>query len=260
MQFAPASDFLHGQFMQDRFVGDIGDFAKYGLLRALSQERRLGVAWYLMPDEAKTNSGNKLGYLDRPNDWRSRDPELFDRLRDIVSQDIRSVESVVQSGLLGNCVHASERLFTDRSNLTEVGNFRRGWFRRTVEALQDCDIVFADPDNGVCRDDRFSPTRRSSWKSIPYSEVAYLTSDRVGIIYHHNTRYKGGHRQEIDHWQSELPGCTAAVYWQRGSPRTFFVINADSTTVERLQDFMQLWHGSCSVIWNTKRKLGKPSG
>ena len=33
--------------MQDRYTGDIGDFAKYGLLRALEAGHRLGVAWYL---------------------------------------------------------------------------------------------------------------------------------------------------------------------------------------------------------------------
>ena len=30
--------------MQDQYVGDIGDFAKYALLRRLSEGKRLGVA------------------------------------------------------------------------------------------------------------------------------------------------------------------------------------------------------------------------
>ena len=30
--------------MQDRYVGDIGDFAKYGLLRAVSEGKKLGDA------------------------------------------------------------------------------------------------------------------------------------------------------------------------------------------------------------------------
>ena len=37
--------------MQNRYVGDIGDFGKYGLLRALYHGRQLGVAWYLCPDD-----------------------------------------------------------------------------------------------------------------------------------------------------------------------------------------------------------------
>ena len=37
--------------MQDRYVGDIGDFVKYALLRVITGESKLGVAWYLHPNE-----------------------------------------------------------------------------------------------------------------------------------------------------------------------------------------------------------------
>ena len=59
--------------MQNRYVGDIGDFGKYGLLRALCHGRRLGVAWYLYPDEA--HNGGIVQYLCEPDEWRSVDPE-----------------------------------------------------------------------------------------------------------------------------------------------------------------------------------------
>ena len=44
--------------MQDRYVGDIGDFVKYGLLRALGKGKRLGVAWYLPAAADLTGSGD----------------------------------------------------------------------------------------------------------------------------------------------------------------------------------------------------------
>ena len=48
--------------MQNRYTGDVGDFGKYGLLRALTQpemqeETKLGVVWYLNPDEAGNQDG-----------------------------------------------------------------------------------------------------------------------------------------------------------------------------------------------------------
>lgn len=46
--------------MQNRYVGDIGDFAKYGLLWALSPQKRLGVAWYLYPDEVRPPGSNRF--------------------------------------------------------------------------------------------------------------------------------------------------------------------------------------------------------
>lgn len=242
--------------MQDRFVGDIGDFAKYGLLRALSHGRHLGVAWYLMPDEANTNSGNRLTYLEQPDAWRSKDPALFDAISEVVSVRGRAVEAIEYSGVLGNATFASERLRTNERKPEAVANFRRSWFRRTIEALAGCDIVFADPDNGLCKDDRFKPSQRTSWKSIPWSEVAYLTADRVGIIYHHNTRFRGGHSEEIAQWMKALPGCSAAVHWRRESPRTFFVLNADTATTERLQVFESNWQNCCSVVWNSEEGRG----
>ena len=75
--------------MQDQYVGDIGDFGKYGLLRYLTGMRdddasedalRLGVAWYLFPDGGN-NDGKFTDYLrnPKPRDSKLRDcdPELY---------------------------------------------------------------------------------------------------------------------------------------------------------------------------------------
>src|SRR5690348_3816657 len=56
-----------GHPMQDRYVGDVGDFAKYGLLRRLTgrageRKVRLGVVWCLFPDEAHNNDGRHISY------------------------------------------------------------------------------------------------------------------------------------------------------------------------------------------------------
>jgi hypothetical protein len=40
--------------MQNRYVGDIGDYLKLGILRALSRGHRLGVAWWLYPPTRTT--------------------------------------------------------------------------------------------------------------------------------------------------------------------------------------------------------------
>ena len=48
--------------MQNQYVGDIGDFGKYGLLRAISGDPlRLGVVWYLFPDEPPKEPGKGDG-------------------------------------------------------------------------------------------------------------------------------------------------------------------------------------------------------
>lgn len=49
--------------MQNRFIGDIGDFGKYGLLRCISKnDLRLGINWYLT-DDGVDSAGNLNDYL-----------------------------------------------------------------------------------------------------------------------------------------------------------------------------------------------------
>ena len=77
--------------MQNRYVGDIGDYLKLGILRALSPGYRLGVAWWLFPDQDHNKDGRHIGYLDQPDRWRHFDPQLFDALGNIVSLGQRNV-------------------------------------------------------------------------------------------------------------------------------------------------------------------------
>ncbi len=49
--------------MQNRYTGDIGDFGKLGLLRALrASGLSIGVNWYLVPDEGHNNDGKHTKY------------------------------------------------------------------------------------------------------------------------------------------------------------------------------------------------------
>ena len=80
--------------MQNRYVGDIGDYLKLGILRALSPGYRIGLAWWLYPDESHNRDGRHIGYLHRPDQWRHYDPELFDVLAQIVSTDQRDIRAL----------------------------------------------------------------------------------------------------------------------------------------------------------------------
>ena len=94
--------------MQNRYVGDIGDYLKFGILRALSPGHRLGVAWWLHPDEDHNRNGRHIGYLQRPDRWRHFDPELFDALAEIVVTDRRYVRALEAPNLLTGALFASE--------------------------------------------------------------------------------------------------------------------------------------------------------
>ena len=113
--------------MRDRYVGDIGDFAKYGLLRAIGKGKRLGVVWYLCADleVGNTGDGHHIAYLQRPDDWRHLDPDLFDTLKNLIDEKRRSVAEIAKSRLLGSADFADEPVEVTQIAVRERESWRR---------------------------------------------------------------------------------------------------------------------------------------
>jgi len=229
--------------MQDRYAGDYGDYVKFALLRHLSLGRKLGVAWYLFPDEGHNSDGKHVSYLAKPEEWRHLDPDLFDKLSNVVANE-RSVAALQRMGVV-DATFFAERLISAKLPANERSEWRSGWFCRVLASLEYCDLVFADPDNAI-KDD--APDRRREkefGKQIPLSEVRALSNGRTAIIYFHNTHFKGGHDAEVDHWCGVLGPKTLAVRSKRFNGRTFFILNPDAVMAERVRNFCHLWskHG-----------------
>ena len=255
--------------MQDQYVGDIADYARSALLRALSKNRQLGVAWYLRPDAGNTD-GKHIDYLKQPEVWRRLDEGLFDGLKDIIDKwkscvGERSVAEFEKRRLLPTEVFAGKLLDTDipSSAWRRRRKWRADWFEDVMATLSGCDIVFADPDNGLYEDgtngteNKWSGSRKKDLKRLPLKEACQLAkkpdgSKRTAIIYHHNTRLPGGHRKEIQCWMKRLPGCTHAFYWQRYSNRTFFVLNPYDGMEILLKQFADTWKEHGELIYPEK--------
>ena len=237
--------------MQDRYTGDIGDFAKYGLLRAIKGRKRLGVAWYLHPDAGPDGDGSHTEYLEDPAQhqrWHHLDPQLFETLEKLLRDDNRSVQAMQRSGVLGDAAFADERLDVSGVRWRDRRHWRRRWFEAVQDRLSGCDVVFADPDNGLVADDRFRPERKEDAKRIPLAEATALAEGRTAVIYHHNGRRAGGHLSEIRCWMGQLPGCSCAYYWRRWSNRTFFFINLDAEAERRLRRFVERWESHGELV------------
>lgn len=225
--------------MQDRYAGDVGDFIKFGLLRSLSIGRQLGVAWYLHPDEAHNSDGKHVAYLSHPARWRHLDPTLFDALRSVVMTD-RSVRGLERTGVLSARFHREPTL-TISSKTTGYDAFRSVWFDRLTQEMKECDLVFADPDNGLTDD---TPARRRSRKfakQMPLNEALSLAAGRPTIVYHHNSRFPGGHDREVEHWLERLGPESLAIRATAFACRTYFILNPDNETRQRAESFCKLW-------------------
>lgn len=225
--------------MQDRYAGDVGDYVKLALLRALSPGIRLGVAWYLYPNEIHNDDGRHTAYLQSPSRWRSLDPALFDHLHGLV-QGARSVASLSVPEVL-DATFANETLDHGALRPATRSEARSMWFSRVKDQLRECELVFADPDNGLT-DDRADRRKRGKFgKQLPLHEALELAQNRSAVIYHHNSRFKGGHDREVDHWRSLLGSDTIAVRANAYSCRTFFIANPTSVLAERAARFCALW-------------------
>jgi hypothetical protein len=233
--------------MQHRYVGDIGDYVKLAILRALSRNRSLGVAWWLFPDESHNGDGRHLEYLDRPREWRGYDRALFDALDAVRGKSPRDVRLLEGPDLLPGAVFCSVQVPSDALPISSRAHKREQWLQGVTERLSGCDLVFVDPDNGVASD-RFKPTRRSSGKSVSLAELKTLSRcGRAIIVYHHQSRRKGGHLDELGHVANRLAeaglkvsGALRAKPW---SPRAFFLLGADAALRAKAEKITETWEG-----------------
>jgi hypothetical protein len=246
--------------MQNRFVGDIGDYVKFGILRALLPGYRLGVAWWLFPDENHRKDRGHIGYLNRPEVWWHFDPQLFDALDKIVLTGQRDVQALQRANILPGAIFASDLIPVDGPIVHRKQAWVE-WFGNVQRVLEETNLVFVDPDNGL-EPDRHNHGAAKSGKSVLMSELRALArSGRCLIIYHHHTRRKGGHHSEIEHWADRLrKGGFRTVDALRArpvSPRVFFLLDAPAEIRRRAEQIAADWKGL--ITWHPDPKESEHS-
>lgn len=95
--------------MKDQYVGDIGDFGKYSLLRAF------------------TDAGVKVG---------------------VNCNKTKSVMDIQKSGILTGAVYYSA-LLSPKGTPSERREERQRWFEKSETVFKDSELIFMDPDNGL---------------------------------------------------------------------------------------------------------------
>lgn len=178
--------------MRHQYVGDIGDFYKYGLLRALCQAEsehplKLGVVWYLTTDEETNNDGNKLSYLNHPKRYEPCDPPLFQALTQLIIDQDRRVDAIAKRGILPHStVYFEEPLSLRHLKGSQVRlTHRAQWHGRAKATVAGCDMVFVDPDMGLAvkSTQLYDP---KGPKYLCFKELAdYTTSHQTLVIYQH---------------------------------------------------------------------------
>lgn len=169
--------------MKNQYFGDINDYRKYGLLRAISRvsDLRTLVAWMLTPDDGSTD-GKFTKYLSEPKKWSRFDSALYFHLNQILgTQNERKVEYIEEASLLENTEYFS-KVVPDKAD------DRDAWFTELLEKSISSNFVFLDPDNGL--EVKSKPYgQKNSSKFLFWKEVdALWQSGKSLLIYQHFIR------------------------------------------------------------------------
>lgn len=209
--------------MQDRYAGDIGDFGKFALLKALSAAGfKIGVNWYrTCPQRFEKQDDGKYHI---PQKYFACDRHLAEELSMISHLPIaeRTIRKLQDAELVDAI------WFSDMVPFKED---RLAWHRRAISALSICDIVFLDPDNGLL----VKSVGKGSAKSVKYvfpKEVAdYITQGISVVFYNHRQRkaedrYFSEIRERLD-TQSELQDCSfSKITFPKCSVRDYILLAA----------------------------------
>jgi hypothetical protein len=237
--------------MQDRYAGDLGDFGTFGLLRALCrpgegcEERflRLGVVWYLVPDEGHNADGKHIGFLE-PTDRNLKrfsdcDAALYRALASIVDNHARQVASIRDGRILPvDTIFYEEALtFAGMSKMGPTARQRRldhrdAWVRGAWEKVAPCDLVFVDPDNGL--ETGVQRHHKRGPKYAFFDELqCYLQRGQSLVVYQHvdhTCRVDEQVRRRLSQLDERFrPNAGLfALRYRRGTARAFLVVPHES--------------------------------
>ncbi len=197
--------------MKNVYFGDLTDLAKFALLRALPS-LRIGVVWYLTEPDGRTGDGRNIGYL-TTGQHRELDPELFDRLREIVHRRRRHVK------------HAKPLLpdgtvfFDELVSTTD----RAAWFQCALAATADCQFCFLDPDNGI------APLAKNSVKHATLTELQQIAERGQSLVVIQFFNRQASHHEQVEarlhQLRDALPSSSPPfAVWFRSSVSIAFLI------------------------------------
>lgn len=241
--------------MQDNYVGDIGDYGKYGLLRTITASGlSLAVNWYqVRPLESKTETANNrriqqdgkyTSYLSSPEQYRHYDPELFDCLFELVKKN-RTIEAVEKSGVVT----------ADFFGEILTGKDRNVWHERGLEKTSGAQVVFLDPDNGL-ETERMHQCGTASEKHVAWQELKdYYERGQSVILYQHRPQRtkKESCIQSVLAFQTSFlqADCVCILDYPRYTNRYYFLFvrNAHRNVLEKVyHSVVQNWAGVCYPI------------
>ena len=229
--------------MQDNYIGDVGDYGKYGLLREIcATNLSLAVNWYrVVPTKAgKQEDGKYISYLSTPQLYREYDPAMFDALHQIVMRERdRRIERIEKANL-----------FPANYFSVPLGAERKAWHGQALAQTQNARVVFLDPDNGL-ETAKMHQTDSATEKHVKWTELKdYYARGQNVILYQHRPQMTTKEKciESVMHFQKNylLADCVKLLEFPKYTNRFYFMFLHEN-------DQMIFESVCCSMV----RKWGK---
>ena len=253
--------------MQDRYVGDIGDFANNGLLRALcgTPENpvpglKLGVVEYFnKPNAADSNKGhgNKIEYLKvsgfSNSMFRECDPSLYDALQNLVGESLVSgTELKLDPDRTKKLLPVATRYY---DTLTPPAGGRPAWFQDAIQKVGDANLVFLNPDTGIASEIMQKNVQPSHATMAEIKQI--FEEGKSLVIYQHWSHGASTAKRIPAILTQELPSLWKqwAFRWQPFSRRVYFIVARTEEHKDTIEKQLQAFRNS---PWMTKGHFTEP--
>ena len=255
--------------MQDKYVGDVGDFGKFHLFRYLfnHQEspmhgKEVAQIWFMHEGEGeKNNDGRHIDYFER---MTGCDEYLESSLQSLIMKDKREVRELESLNLLP---HA--KFFYEKVPKTLQGRYC--WLDTALTFSNEVPIIAVEPDNGMAlkcnrEEQRFEfltleahhAQKPSSHKYIFAEEVSSfyrLSSVEVCIVYQHLGRCFA-HNGQIEALLSDLKKeyfHVIAIKHKPYSPRAYFFLCKSEGIKESIERRLERFSIEFAEFWEVFR-------
>ncbi len=225
--------------MKNQYVGDIGDYGKYGLLRFLSSnDISIGVNWYLTENDGSTD-GKFVSYLKNEKE-RVYDPIVYDLLKKIAFNEDKTVLDIEKANLFPKVSYYHDML-------RQQG--RDEWHDKALAALKDMQLIFCDPDNGPIGKKKIG--RKDSEKYVAPHEIMDYYERGQDVVYYcqkarrTHTQWEAT-KNEMKNLVSEAE--IIVLTYRRGTQRSYiFVVHPSryAKYMTLIKDFLNTNWGKC---------------
>ena len=177
--------------MRDQWVGDIGDFGKYLLLKEICDPTnhllpRLGLA---------VVSCYNHSFREIPEEYRPLNQHLFDTLQEISGR-------ISSSALLQQADVLPTNLFHDDPWTRLTRNQRLDWFDEAIALAGNAKVIFIDPDTGIATQtqhkkdaQKHGPTTKRSPEHVYIDELQRFVAARKSLIIYQHRDHTALNRQ-----------------------------------------------------------------